>query len=203
MSQIEDPKSRPRRLPAAIQCARRLFSRDVLSFVQGRFRRGRAASRTRKGGDRTKGTGTLSPITGSPSKQTSMELSMSDPRYTDPRLDLERPVDPNTRRRLVSEQTSSGTMWGWAAAIAVIIVIMALVVGYNRSETVANNNGNQPSTAPSTTGAAPPPPRPMAPSTAPAPSSTPQASPAPTPPSDSTPPANTPPAQPNTPPDQK
>jgi hypothetical protein len=87
---------------------------------------------------------------------------MSDPRFTDPRYnDPRRPPesDPAAMRRFdLERERSSGAMWGWAAAIFALIVVMALVIGYNRSSTVATN-GSSPQNAPSTTGAAPPTPR--------------------------------------------
>jgi len=127
---------------------------------------------------------------------------MSDPRYTDPRHDPQRSMEPDATRRLDMEERSSWSMWGWAAAIAVIIMIMALVIGYNRSENVANSNEPS-STPPSTTGAAPQlPALPTSPSITPAPAPAPQANPAPTPPSDSTP-SGRPPGGPNAPPDQR
>jgi hypothetical protein len=62
------------------------------------------------------------------------------------------------RRFDLERERSSGAMWGWAAAIFALIVVMALVIGYNRSGTVATNMPNG-QNAPSTTGAAPPTPR--------------------------------------------
>jgi hypothetical protein len=91
-----------------------------------------------------------------------MELVMSDPRFTDPRYsDPRRPPesDPAAMRRFdLERERNAGAMWGWAAAIFALIVVMALVIGYNRSGTVATNAPNV-QNAPSTTGAAPPTPR--------------------------------------------
>jgi hypothetical protein len=121
---------------------------------------------------------------------------MSDPRFTDPRYtDPRRPPesDPAAMRRFdLERERNSGAMWGWAAAIFALIMVMAVVIGYNRSGTVATNAPN----APSTTGAAPATPRTpidqAAPSLTPPPAFTPAPSsePAPAPaPSPASPPA--------------
>ena len=88
---------------------------------------------------------------------------MSDPRFTDPRYsDPRRPPesDPAAMRRFdLERERNAGAMWGWAAAIFALIVVMAMVIGYNRSGTIATNSPDV-QNAPSTTGAAPPPPTP-------------------------------------------
>lgn len=65
--------------------------------------------------------------------------------------------DPYGMRRFGPRgEPSSGMMWGWVATVFAIIVIIALIIGYDRSNTVARNQASSQPSAPATTGAAPP-----------------------------------------------
>ncbi|MDO8877705.1 MAG: hypothetical protein Q8M24_26740 [Pseudolabrys sp.] len=123
---------------------------------------------------------------------------MTDPRYTDPRLNP-RNDDPTliTPTTVVNAERTSGP-WGWIAGFAVVALIAFVVIaGWNNSSNTASNAGNPTPVAsdtapmrnvtpPTTTGSGS-----TAPLTNPAPSATPTA-PSATP---STPPATPAPRQ--------
>lgn len=73
---------------------------------------------------------------------------MSDPRFTDQRLNEPRNTDPNYIQPAPLRAQSGGGVWGWIAGFAVVALIAFVVLaGWNNSSTENTAaNGNQPVT---------------------------------------------------------
>ena len=101
---------------------------------------------------------------------------MSDPRYTDPRLNEPPPPDDFERRRL-GELDKSNAMWGWIAGGIVLALLLVFVFGRSPTTDQASTQMTAPPPGQSTLS---PPTSPPTPSTAqsprPAPSTTGQGS---------------------------
>ena len=78
---------------------------------------------------------------------------MTDPRFTDPRLND--PVDPRLSDPVIRRDESAGGMWGWIAGVAVLLLIGFLIIaGWNSNSNTASSGSKTTttsSTAPRTT----------------------------------------------------
>lgn len=102
---------------------------------------------------------------------------MSDPRYTDPRLN-DAPLEDDIQRRRMGELEQSNAMWGWIAGGIVLALLLVFVFGRSPTTDTASTQMNAPPPGQSTLS---PPTSPATPSTAqsprPAPATTGQGSP--------------------------
>lgn len=100
---------------------------------------------------------------------------MSDPHYTDPRLDPPLFREDSNRAQRLGELETSNAMWGWIAGGVVLALLLLFVFGRapNTADT-ASNNMNAPRPGPSTL-APPSNPAPTPPAVTQAPSPTPPA----------------------------
>ena len=78
---------------------------------------------------------------------------MSDPRYTDPRL--EEPPLKQQRDQRLGELEQSNAMWGWIAGGVVLALLLVFIFGRSPTTDTASTDVSPPAST-STTGMAPP-----------------------------------------------
>src|SRR5262249_58615498 len=63
---------------------------------------------------------------------------MTDPRFTDPRLND--PVDPRLSDPVIRRDESAGGMWGWIAGVAVLLLIgFVIIAGWDSNRNTVSS----------------------------------------------------------------